>query len=43
VAASLMRRLYPTGGVMRSKDKEYRHRNYHPSNQPEEEHRDMMT
>ena len=27
----LMRRLYPTEGVMRSKDKEYRQRNHRPS------------
>ena len=42
----LMRRLYPTEGVMRSKDKEYRQRNHRPSYQhenPVEEHRDIMT
>jgi TPP-dependent pyruvate/acetoin dehydrogenase alpha subunit len=41
-----MRRLYRTGGVMRSKDKEYRQRNHRPSYQhenPVEEHRDIMT
>jgi hypothetical protein len=27
----LLRRLYPTEGVMRSKDKEYRQRNHRPS------------
>jgi hypothetical protein len=41
-----MRRLYPTGGVMRSEDNEYRQRNHRPSYQhenPVEEHRDIMT
>jgi len=40
-----MRRLYPTGGVTRSEDKEYRQRNHRPSYQhetPVEEHRDII-
>jgi hypothetical protein len=40
-----MRRLYPTEGVMRSKDKEYRQRNHRPSREHRNpvEHRDIMT
>jgi hypothetical protein len=44
--SQLVRRLYPTGGAMRSEDKEYRQRNHRPSYQhenPVEEHRDIMT
>jgi hypothetical protein len=44
--SQLMRRLYPSGGAMRTEDKEYRQRNHRPSYQhenPVEEHRDIMT
>ena len=41
-----MWRLYPTGGMMQSEDKDHRQRNHRPSYQhenPVEEHRDIMT
>jgi hypothetical protein len=44
--SQLVRRLYPTGGAMRSEDKEYRQRNHRPSYQhenPVEEHRYIIT
>ena len=41
----LMRRLYPTEGVMRSNNKEYRQRNHRPSCEHGNplQHRDIMT
>ena len=44
--SQVMRRLYPTGGMVRSEDKEYRQRNHRPSYQHDnavQEHCSSMT
>jgi hypothetical protein len=44
--SQVMRRLYPTGGMLRSEDKEYRQRHHRPSYQHDnavEEHSAIMT